>query len=1109
MKRNGTTAWVLLAVALASGCAPAADNIPVLDAAGTETVDADGDGVGANADCNDIDPDLWQQLAGFPDADGDGFGVDSTPEDLADDEICSGADLPLGYVDNTTDCDDNESAVYPGAYETPYDGIDNDCDDTTPDDDQDGDGHGVADDCDDQDGDVFQILSLYQDADLDGVSAPMAAMDVCAGPKTPTGWRTKSGDDCDDHNAAHFQELPGYTDVDEDGVSVTTVASVLCTGTELPHHYAAEAPVAVDCDDTNRSVHPGAHEIVYDDIDNDCDESTPDDDLDEDTYGHDDDCDDNNPDIYQIVALYPDADLDEVSAGVPAVQECIGVGTPEGWTLSAGQDCNDHNNQIWQLLVGFPDVDFDGFGVDATGEDDTDDLVCSGDELPYGFSESATDCAETDANLHTTYMDVYDDADSDGYADSASPVEVCGDDDITDDGYLPLDEAPELLDCDPSDGAVNPGAPDVHYDMVDKDCSATPDGDPVEFDADGDGYSVEGAPEGFDGLLGTDDCVDFLPEIHPGATDDPSSGVDEDCVDADECAGEGDGNDCDINAACTDLIDSFVCECNSGFLGDGTSCVDANECLGEGDGNDCHDNATCDNLDDGQGFTCSCEEPLLGDGLTCACEPALEEFDPHNELDDVDGSFTPIVHQPSFRGERELFGYAPNYQPNVPSFDPLARVLIRDGLTVQRLDPDTDVWEDMDFADDILAAYPDWDGSPGGSLNGYLDFQRIVFDDDGDAYTVVNAEYWAGVGANLVLFSTDMGETWSTHELPHGYFHQRLEYTNGSSTLSHPPLVMMTKGSWVMNDTELIIVPMSKDEYGNLVVEAHVLLDDNALNQGGGFGSNFAASDGDDTYVVWASDDVGTTGTPAYVAHFDHLTGIADEPMYLGNSGTGAADGHNIPAIGMDSTGVLHVVLGAHHKSFKYTYSMSPGDWEDWSEPKILGGVGNSDPVDPSCWKNCNQYSYVSMQLDLSDNIHIVARWSGNTYHFTQAYLRKPAGQDWEPRRNLVVPFRRFYTHWYQKLSLGPNGNLFLSYAEFTDQLFQEHVDEYERRWPEEPLTPRSEGCVPTFFKDPDTCTSVPSSTYCGYHGQTTHNPVVLFSTNGGDSFRPMISDDF
>lgn len=59
-----------------------------------------------------------------------------------------------------------------------------------------------------------------------------------------------------------------------------------------------------DCDDTNADVNPGAVEIVYNGVDDDCNPLTLDDDLDEDGFPYAEDCDDTdaniNPDAEEI-----------------------------------------------------------------------------------------------------------------------------------------------------------------------------------------------------------------------------------------------------------------------------------------------------------------------------------------------------------------------------------------------------------------------------------------------------------------------------------------------------------------------------------------------------------------------------------------------------------------------------------------------------------------------------------------------------------------------------------------------------------------------------------------------------------------------------------------
>jgi hypothetical protein len=74
-------------------------------------------------DCDgDIDEDLTETF--YPDLDGDGFG------NLANSiEACS---LPSGYVEDSTDCDDNEATTHPGADDLPDDGIDGNCDGVDP-----------------------------------------------------------------------------------------------------------------------------------------------------------------------------------------------------------------------------------------------------------------------------------------------------------------------------------------------------------------------------------------------------------------------------------------------------------------------------------------------------------------------------------------------------------------------------------------------------------------------------------------------------------------------------------------------------------------------------------------------------------------------------------------------------------------------------------------------------------------------------------------------------------------------------------------------------------------------------------------------------------------
>ena len=60
------------------------------------------------------------------DADGDGFGSTTTAM------LCESS-APAGYSDNNTDCDDTDGNTHPGASEIENNGIDDDCNPSTPD----------------------------------------------------------------------------------------------------------------------------------------------------------------------------------------------------------------------------------------------------------------------------------------------------------------------------------------------------------------------------------------------------------------------------------------------------------------------------------------------------------------------------------------------------------------------------------------------------------------------------------------------------------------------------------------------------------------------------------------------------------------------------------------------------------------------------------------------------------------------------------------------------------------------------------------------------------------------------------------------------------------
>ncbi len=119
-------------------------------------------------DCDGTaDNDPVDGLVGCPDLDGDGYGDSAA--------MLLGCSLPLGYIEDCSDCFDANAQVNPASPEI-CDGFDNDCD-------------GVVDG-----DDAIGTLPWYADADSDGYGDPDSLVLAC---EAPSGHVAQSGD-CDD-----------------------------------------------------------------------------------------------------------------------------------------------------------------------------------------------------------------------------------------------------------------------------------------------------------------------------------------------------------------------------------------------------------------------------------------------------------------------------------------------------------------------------------------------------------------------------------------------------------------------------------------------------------------------------------------------------------------------------------------------------------------------------------------------------------------------------------------------------------------------------------------------------------------------------------------------
>ncbi|MBW1880055.1 MAG: putative metal-binding motif-containing protein [Deltaproteobacteria bacterium] len=169
--------------------------------------------------------------------------------------------------------------------------------------------------------------------------------------------------------------------------------------------------VDADCNDDDDSIYPGAPEIPYDTIDQDCDGADLVD-VDRDGWAggpSGPDCDDSADDIHPGATEIPYDGVDQDCVGGDLVD--VDLDGWKGWQVG-GADCND---QVGAINPEAAEIWYDGVDQDCDGNDE--------DQDEDGFSAEVvggTDCDDLDERIHPLAEDLLDDGidqNCDGFQD--------------------------------------------------------------------------------------------------------------------------------------------------------------------------------------------------------------------------------------------------------------------------------------------------------------------------------------------------------------------------------------------------------------------------------------------------------------------------------------------------------------------------------------------------------------------------------------------------------------------------------------------------------------------------------------------------------------------
>ena len=462
---------------------------------------------------------------------------------------------------------------------------------------------------------------------------------------------------------------------------------------------------------------------------------------------------------------------------------------------------------------------------------------------------------------------------------------------------------------------------------------------------------------------------------------------------------------------------------------------------------------------------------------------------------------TPIAQQYFIRNSRALFGYHPNYNPGYVSTSPDGVPYIRTAERIQWLNSQG-LWQEKSLLEPIreFARTKKW---PHFSILNKDADPTIRFDRSGTLYLIVQVEAegrWSEQ-IPLLLYTNDLNAPWKWLALPGNFADFEKVDAGNQEALEKPPV--LTLNSTSLNPYTKYPAPVNPDKLGYTYLvtlekgkegtihfprpvsighgKAESLLTGPTHDGKGNllvsrkgkiyvcYGTYPAKADPDPKKiwarpkdpVWWESLNIPenhpankmmidpvrlnkgepspcSDGVPVFVRAFNTASMELSEPVFIGYGGR-YLDGHNTPAMTMDSKGILHVIIMGHNDPALYTHTLRPDDITEWTPPTSIN-------IAPDNNYGCRA-SYPALVCDRNDNLHFMYRSDSVVYNHRLDIISKTAGKDtWNTARSVFVPMTDEYHSWLHALSYDPvRDHLFMTYFEGSPGQETQDIDYFFR----------------------------------------------------------------